>query len=96
MNLVDFIIGISLMNAMPHFVLGTWKGRILSAFGFGNKQNILYSMLNFVVAISLFVYKYGGQAIMKNGIFAGALCVLLLYYVFGPFIYRIFREKKHG
>jgi hypothetical protein len=33
---IDFLIGLTLMNAMPHFVLGVWKGRMLSAFGFGN------------------------------------------------------------
>jgi ATP/ADP translocase len=95
MSWIDFVIGAALMNAMPHFVLGTWKGRILSAFGYGNTQNIMYSMVNFLIAIGLFVYKYGGQAIMENGIFAGALTVLLIYYLAGPIIYRIFKQKEH-
>jgi hypothetical protein len=92
MSWIDFIIGATLMNAMPHFVLGTWKARILSAFGFGHKQNIMYSMLNFIIAVGLFAYKYGGQAIMENGIFAGALTVLLIYFVFGQLVYRIFKK----
>ena len=45
MNWIDFIISATLMNAMPHLVLGTWKGRMFSAFGFGDKQNIAYGFL---------------------------------------------------
>lgn len=39
MNLIDLLIGLTLMNAMPHFILGVWKGRMLSAFGFGDYKN---------------------------------------------------------
>jgi hypothetical protein len=42
MNIIDLLIGLTLMNAMPHFILGTWKGKMLSGFGTGNKQNILW------------------------------------------------------
>lgn len=45
MNWIHFIISATLMNAMPHLVLGTWKGRMFSAFGFGDKQNIAYGFL---------------------------------------------------
>ena len=38
MNAIDFIIGLTLMNAMPHFVIGVWKGRILSAFAFRPRE----------------------------------------------------------
>ena len=95
MNWIDFIIGIALMNAMPHFIFGVWKGRALSAFGFGNTQNIMYSMVNFLIAIGLFVYKYGGQGIMENGIFAGALSVLITYYLTGNILYKLFNRKTN-
>ena len=39
MNFIDFLIGATLMNAMPHYVLGIWQGRMFSAFGFGNRQS---------------------------------------------------------
>jgi len=60
------------MNAMPHFVLGIWKARMFSAFGFGNTKNILYGVLNFIISLGLFLYKYGGQRLAENGIYATA------------------------
>jgi hypothetical protein len=42
MNLIDFIIGLTLMNAMPHFILGVWKGTMLSGFGVGHTRNIVW------------------------------------------------------
>ena len=93
MSAVDFLIGFFLMNAMPHFVLGVWRGRILSAFGFGSRQNILYSLLNFSVAMGLFLWKYGFDGIFENGIFLGAVVMLLIYYVTGHFCYLLFKRS---
>jgi len=94
MTLVDFFIGFFLMNAMPHFVLGTWKARILSAFGFGNKQNITYGLLNFGFSISLFMYKYGWQGLGSNGIYLGCLFILIIYFISGNFLYKIFSRDQ--
>ncbi|MEL6671035.1 MAG: hypothetical protein AAFR61_02555 [Bacteroidota bacterium] len=93
MNWIDFLIGFFLMNAMPHFVLGIWKGRMLSAFGFGNRQNLLYSAVQFVAAIALFFYQYGWQGLAAHGIFAGALLILVLYYLTGKFFYERFKQE---
>ena len=54
--LIDFIIGLTLMNAMPHFVLGTFQARMLS--GFGHRANIAYGLLNFAISLTLYIYKY--------------------------------------
>ena len=72
MNWIDFIIGATLMNAMPHLVLGIWKGRMFSAFGFGDKQNIAYGFLCLTISVGLFIYKYGIDKILDNGIYSGA------------------------
>ena len=95
MDLIDFLIGMTLMNAMPHFVLGTWKARMFSAFGFGNTKNILYGVLNFLASFGLFVYKYGAEKITQNGIYAGALVLLLIYFLTGWFWYSIFHKKYY-
>ena len=79
MTFIDFLIGMTLMNAMPHFVLGTWKARMFSAFGFGNKKNILYGLLNFLISFGLFLYKYGAEQLIGNGIYLGALAILIIY-----------------
>ena len=94
-DIIDFIIGLTLMNAMPHFILGIWKGRMLSAFGFGDIKNILYGILNFAVSIGLFLYRHGTEALFKNGIYAGALLLLLIYFLTGQFWYFIFHKKYY-
>jgi hypothetical protein len=99
MNLTDFIIGLTLINTIPHFVLGIWKGRMFSGLGFGNTANILYGIINFLVSFSLFIYKYGLEGLVENGIYLGGLFVLLSYFVIGKLCYTYFHKKyyeKHG
>ncbi len=93
MNIIDFLIGLTLMNAMPHFILGVWKGRMFSAFGFGETKNILYGVLNFAISLGLFVSRYGIEQLFKNGIYAGALVLLLIYFLTGRFWYFLFHQK---
>jgi hypothetical protein len=92
MSWIDFFIGFTLMNAMPHFVLGVWQGRVLSAFGFGNKANIAYSLLNFSLSVSLFAYKYGILSFLEHPLYLGAITVLVIYYILGKLLYSIFKK----
>lgn len=96
MNWTDFIIGVTLMNAMPHLVLGIWKGRMLSAFGFGDKQNIAYGFLCLCISVGLFIYEYGADKILDNGMYSGALTLLLIYFVTGQLWFKLFNrpDKK--
>src|SRR5690349_17350262 len=95
MDIVDFIIGLTLMNAMPHFVLGIWKGRMFSAFGFGDLQNISYGLLNAAISLGLFLYKHGPEQLLVNGIYTGALTLLVIYFLTGRFWYSIFHERYY-
>ena len=95
MTIIDFLIGMTLMNAMPHFVLGTWKRRMFSAFGFGDIKNILYGLLNFFISLSLYIYKYGAERLTGNGIFAGALTILIIYFLTGWYWYSIFHKRYY-
>ncbi len=92
-SFIDFLIGVTIVNAIPHFVLGVWNGRILGGLGYGNKANIAYGILNFVLGMSLFIYKYGVAAIIQNGIFLGAVTVVVLYFIFGRLLYRLFNPS---
>jgi hypothetical protein len=94
MKWIDFIIGASLMNAMPHLVLGIWKGRMFSAFGFGNAQNIAYGFLCLFLSVGLYIFEYGFDALLANGIYSGALCLLLIYFLTGQFWYKLFNKNK--
>jgi len=92
-SFVDFIIGLTLINTIPHFVLGIWKGRMISGLGFGNKQNIFYGVLNFLISIGLFIFKYGVDGLIQNGIYLGAIFVIISYFLVGKLCYKHFHQK---
>ena len=93
LTLIDFIIGLTLMNAMPHFVLGTFEARMLSGFGFGHRANIAYGLFNFTISIALYIYKYSLAGLLSGGIYLGALVVLSIHFATGKFFFHLFREK---
>ena len=93
MNLIDFLIGFFLMNAMPHFILGKWNQRMLSGFGFGDKANQLYSLANLAISISLFIYQYQVSGLLENGIYLGALTILLAFYLLGGLWKKVFTKR---
>ena len=95
MNTIDFIIGLTLMNAMPHFVLGTWKARMFSGFGFGNKANLGYSVFNTAISLGLFLYKYGIDSTPLHGIYYGALFTLVCYFILGRYFYRQWTHEQN-
>ena len=93
LNSVDFLIGFLLMNAMPHWILGLTKTRMLSAFGFSPQANIAYSFLNVAVALSLFHFQYGLPSLISHGVFVGGLAMLIIYYLTGKFFINLFSVK---
>lgn len=94
--MLDFIIGLTLMNAMPHYVLGMWKAKMLSGIGMGHGRNIAWALMNFVASVSLFVYKYGWQGFVQNTLYSGALLVLVTFFFTSPFWYRYFYTTQKG
>jgi len=93
-SFIDFLIGLTLVNSIPHFVLGVWKGRILGGLGFGNTRNILYGLLNFSTSILLFLYKFGIDGFLQNGIYLGGLAVVISYFLFGKILHSVFRKNE--
>ena len=91
--LIDFIIGLTLMNALPHMLVGMGNIRFLGLFGYGNTQNIAYAALSTVVSCTLFTWKYGLEGWTENGIYLGAVAVLVAYWVTGKFLIRFFFKK---
>ena len=93
MNMLDLLIGITLMNAMPHYVLGVWRARMLSGFGTGHLKNILWGLLNFIFSLSLFLYKYGTAGLLHNGIYLGECIMLGAFFVTSWFWYWWYYQK---
>lgn len=90
MSIIDLLIGLTLVNALPHFVLGIWKGRMLSGLGFGNRNNVWYGIINLIISLTLFIYSYGIGGLIQNGIYAGGILVVVLYMLLAPTLYRKF------
>lgn len=94
MDIIDFLIGMTVMNAMLHIALGHWKGRMLTTFGFGNMKNLAYGVFNLAISLSLYIYQYGTDHLLSNGMYLGGLTVLLIVLFFGNFFYQLFKEKE--
>lgn len=94
MDIIDFFIGFTLMNAMPHFVLGVFEQRILSGLGYGKWANIGYSLIMLATSLILFHSKYGIDQVFHNGIYVGGITMLIIYYGAGRFCYLYF-HKRH-
>ncbi len=93
LNLLDFLIGLLLMNAMPHMIFGLIRLRFLSLFGFSSLGNLLYALLNLLIAGGIYHYQYDIRSLQQDGIMLGALAVLLLYLITGRFLAGFFQPK---
>ena len=93
MNWMDFFTGCFLMNAMPHYVLGSWGARMLGGFGFGKIPNMLYGLFNLGVSLTLFHLEHGITTILEHNMYLGALFVLLIFILFGHIVRDLFKEK---
>ncbi|WP_055448926.1 hypothetical protein [Lacinutrix mariniflava] len=94
MNLIDFIIGGLLANAMPHLIFGLTKTHFLGLFGYSPKGNIMYAIVQFILCIILFCLNYGYKELMENGYLVGAITVLVLYFIFGKFLVTFYGKKE--
>ena len=94
MNLIDFIIGGLLANAMPHLIFGLTKTHFLGLFGYSPKGNIMYAIVQFILCIILFCLNYEYKELMENGYLVGAITVLVLYFIFGKFLVKFYGKKE--
>jgi len=93
MNLIDFIIGALIANAMPHLIFGLTKTHFLGMFGYSPKGNITYAILQFILSLVIFFLNYGYKDLIENGYLIGAITVLVLYFVFGKFLVKFYGNK---
>jgi hypothetical protein len=94
MKIIDLLIGATLMNAMPHYVLGVWKAKMLSGLGTGNMRNIVWAVLNFIISLGLFIYQYGIRGFLENTMYSGALIVLVTFFFTSPFWYNYYHKRN--
>jgi len=94
MNIIDFIIGALLVNAMPHLIFGLTKTHFLGLFGYSSKGNITYAILQLLLCCLLFYFNYGYKDLLNNGYLIGGITVLSLYFIFGKFLVKFYGKQK--
>ena len=93
LNILDFLTGFFLMNAMPHLIFGIIRLRFLSLFGFSAVGNLLYALVNVGIAGGIYHYQYDISSIKQDAILLGALTILLLYLITGRLLVSFFQPK---
>ena len=88
-----FFTGFFLMNAMPHLIFGIIRLRFLSLFGFSALGNLLYALVNVLIAGGIYHYQYDIMSIMQDGILLGAFAMLVIYAITGRFLVGFFQPK---
>lgn len=94
MDFLDFFIGLSLIHAMPHLILGVWNRKMYTPFGRGRVPNVVYSLLVLSFSLTLFIIKYGVGGLMNHGIYLGSVLGLVLYFLIGPMLYKKIRASR--
>ncbi len=96
MNIIDFLIGLFLANAMPHFILGITRTKFLGPFGFSPAGNIVYAVIQFVISVVLIHIQYGLGIIFENGILLGGILVMTMFFIFGKAVLRFYNRDSPG
>ena len=86
--MTEFLIGFFVMNAMPHFMVWVFRGRLLSLFGVSPRANLAYSLLNFGACLTLVIATRGAEALVEDRMLLGVLFILVTYYATGRFFHR--------
>lgn len=93
MSITDLIIGLTLVNTIPHFIFGVWKQRMLSGLGVSPTRDLLYGLLNFTVSVGLFLSQYGIEGLAEHGMYAGGLFVVVAYLLLGKLLHSRFTAQ---
>ena len=90
--LIDFLIGMGAINALPHYLFGRMKIGVLSLFGFNPRGNLFYAAFCMALSMGLFAYKYGFSSIGEHMWYAGELFVVWTYIIFWDLVNRYLRR----
>ena len=88
--MVDAIIGLTLVNALPHYIFGITGQRMLSLFGPSPRANLAYAALNLTVSIGLYLATHGVGELATDTRYLGGLFVAITYGLTGHLWFRWF------
>lgn len=93
LNVLDFLTGFFLVNAMPHLIFGIIRLRFLSLFGFSALGNLLYALVNIAAAGAIYHFQYDILSMKQDGILLGALTIIVIYAITGRFFVSLFQPR---
>ena len=92
--IIDFFIGLTMVNVLPHYLFGILRIRMLSLYGFGDKQNIAYAWTSLIVSIILFHINHGILNILDHPWYPGGMFVILAYLILGKYLIKMWRVHE--
>ncbi len=91
--IIDFLIGLTVANSIPHFLVGAAGIRFLGMFGYGDKANMAYSLVSIAASLVLFHINYGIMNLFSKPMYVGALFVAVAYVFSSHVLVKIFAKK---
>ena len=89
---IDFLIGLFAVNALPHYLFGRMNIQVLSLFGYSAKGNLCYAAFCLAVSVGLFTYQHGLQTIGERPTLVGVLFVVICYMALWDLVNRFLRK----
>lgn len=91
----DFLIGVFLMNAMPHMLFAMMNIRFLTLFGFSGLANLLHALISVGLALYFYHVQYHISTLIQDGVMVGALSMLLIFLLTSRFLLGFFELNHH-
>ncbi len=87
-SILDYMIGLLLLGAMIHIASSRIGIHFPTIFGSTPKINLIYGIIVAIIAIELYIYKYGLMATINNSLLMGLIDMLLAYSIFGRWLHN--------
>ena len=91
--IIDFFIGLTVANAIPHFLVGAAGIRFLGLFGYGDKANMAYGLVSIAASLLLFHFNYGIVNLFDFPMYLGALFVAISYVFGSKLLLKLFAKN---
>lgn len=86
--IIEFVAGVLLMGSLFHLSFAIWDVRVLSPIGSSKISNIIYGTFVLLVAVGLYIFQNGVNALFQDMLFLGGLFALGYTILFGLWVNR--------
>ena len=93
-TVLDFLMGLFLANALPHYMVGILNVRFLSLFGYSGHSNIYYGYFCVGLSLIFFHLNYGIVTLSSHAVYLGGLSLVIIYFITGRFLIKFFQKDR--